>query len=95
MYEGVEAGEDEQRHHGTQSHHIVKLGLQHIASISAINGLVGLQIEGDVSRRVFQPTGEVLKKRMKECIFITFVILFECNSFTVTSLCHFNAQEHF
>lgn len=25
VYEGVEAGENEQRHHGAQRHHVVKL----------------------------------------------------------------------
>lgn len=59
MYEGVETGEDEQRHHGTQRHHVVELGLQHIARVSGSH--VGRLIGGVHSGHVLQSAGEVLK----------------------------------
>lgn len=53
MYEGVEAGEDEQRHHGAQRHHVVELGRQDGADFAVLHRLIG--------RRVLQPGGEVLR----------------------------------
>lgn len=52
MYEGVEAGENEQGHHGAQRHHVVKLGLQHVAGVAAIRRLVGRLIGAEVGRLV-------------------------------------------
>lgn len=34
VYDGVEAGEDQQRDHGTQRHRVVELGLQDISTLS-------------------------------------------------------------
>lgn len=45
MYEGVEAGENEQRHHGAQRHHIVELSLQYAARV-LLQGLVQCLISG-------------------------------------------------
>lgn len=52
MYEGVEAGENEQGHHGAQRHHVVKLGLQHVAGVAAIHRLIGRLIGAEVNRLV-------------------------------------------
>lgn len=52
MYEGVEAGENEQRHHGAQRHYVVKLGLQHVAGAGAFRGLIGRPIGAEVGRLV-------------------------------------------
>lgn len=56
MYEGVEAGENEQGHHGAQCHHVVKLGLQHVAGVATfprlIGRLIGHLIGGEVGRLV-------------------------------------------
>ena len=83
MYEGVEAGENEQRHHGAERHHIVKFRLQNIASVQS---LIRRSIGGEVSFcgcvRVLQPTCEVLKKRMEECTF--FMIVISSNKSTMT-----------
>lgn len=51
MNEGVEAGENKQRDHGTQRHDIIKLGLKDIPCVagSFIGG--GLQPAGEVLRR--------------------------------------------
>lgn len=46
MYEGVEAGEDEQRHHGAQRHHIVELSLQYAARVLLPRGLVQCLVSG-------------------------------------------------
>lgn len=54
MYEGVEAGEDEQRHHGAQRHHVVELGLQEAPLVAVSHRLIG--------RRFLQPAGEVLQR---------------------------------
>lgn len=55
VYEGVEASEDEQRHHSTQRHHVVELRLKDAPLAAAIQGLIG--------RRLLQPAGEVLQHR--------------------------------
>lgn len=39
--EGVEAGEDEQRHHGAQRHHIVELGRQDVLCVGGLRRLIG------------------------------------------------------
>lgn len=46
MNEGVEAGEDEQRHHGAQRHHVVELGLQHAARVPVLPGLIQRLVDG-------------------------------------------------
>lgn len=61
MYEGVEAGENEQRHHGAERHHVVELGLQHVASVPALQSNICRPIEGGVGGWVLQPACEVLK----------------------------------
>ena len=48
VYEGVEAGENKQRHHGAQRHHVVKLGLQHVAGVPAVQSRVRRLIGGQV-----------------------------------------------
>lgn len=53
MYEGVEAGEDEQRHHGAQRHHVVEPRLQHAARVLGHRG-------GVVQRLVVGARGGVL-----------------------------------
>lgn len=58
MYEGVEAGEDEQRHHGAQRHHIVELRLKDVPLVAVTCRLIG--------RLVLQPAGEVLRHRGEE-----------------------------
>lgn len=55
MYEGVEAGEDEQRHHGAQRHDIVELRLEDVPPVAVSRRLIG--------RLVLQPAGEVLWHR--------------------------------
>lgn len=52
VYEGVEAGENEQRHHGAQRHYVVKLGLQHVAGVAAIHRLIGRLIGAEADRLV-------------------------------------------
>lgn len=46
MYEGVEAGEDEQRHHGAQRHHVVEPCLQHAARVPVRRCLVQRLVDG-------------------------------------------------
>lgn len=62
MDEGVEAGEDEQRHHGAQRHHVVELGLQHAARVPVLGGRIR-RLVGGARGGVLQPAGEVLKKK--------------------------------
>jgi len=52
VYEGVEAGEDEQRHHGAQRHHVVELGLQDAPSVQESAGRVGRLIGQRVAGQV-------------------------------------------
>lgn len=63
MYEGVEARENEQRHHGTQCHHVVKLWLQYVAGVHAHHSFIFSPISRGVDGWVLQPVCEVLKKR--------------------------------
>lgn len=58
VYEGVEAGENEQRHHGAQRHDVVELWLQHVAFWSRIV-VFGYWI--------FQSACEVLRESREEC----------------------------
>lgn len=61
MYEGVEAGENEQRHHRAQGHHIVELQRQKTGlALGRIVRSVDRQVAEN--RWIFQSIGEVLKK---------------------------------
>lgn len=64
MDEGVEAGEDEQRHHGAQRHHVVELGLQDAARVPVLQAAVQ-RLVGGARGGVLQPAGEVLTKKKK------------------------------
>ena len=61
MDEGVEAGEDEEGHHGAQRHHVVELGLQQTASVLVPRRPIQCLV-GGARGGVLQPAGEVLKK---------------------------------
>lgn len=58
VYEGVEAGENQQRNHGTQGHGVIELGLQDVArvSISLVDRLIGRR----KAAAALQSVGEVL-----------------------------------
>lgn len=64
MDEGVEAGEDEQRNHGAQRHHVVELGLQHAARVPVLQSPIQTLVDGGCVG-VLQSAGEVLKKKKK------------------------------
>lgn len=58
VQQGVEAGEEQQRQHRAQSHHVVELGLQRTAPIlSHIRPIV----RAVVGRSILQTAGEVLE----------------------------------
>lgn len=58
VQQGVEAGEEQQRQHSAQRHHVVEFGFQHAAVISGCIRLIGWEI---VQWRVLQAAGEVLE----------------------------------
>lgn len=64
MYEGVEAGENEQRHHRAQRHHIVELQFQKTWRSGLARGLIAHSVGCQVAenRLNLQSVGEVLKK---------------------------------
>lgn len=58
VQQGVEAGEEQQRQHRAQSHHVVELGLQRTAPIlSHIRPI----FRAVVGRSILQTAGEVLE----------------------------------
>lgn len=61
--ERVEAGEDEKRHHSTESHHIAELRLQDIAAVS-LHGNIQCTITANIGL-VLQPLYEILQGRAK------------------------------
>lgn len=65
MYEGVEARENEQRHHGAQRHHVVKLWLQYVARVHVLHSFIFSPISRGVDGWVLQPVCEVLKNKMR------------------------------
>lgn len=102
--EGVEAGEDEKRDHGTECHHIAKFCLQGIAVIihpSAVERTIA-----DCRWWILQPLQKILQKDSKEQWVITnnlthsrgmtntsLMIHLQCRMKTHISLCFAISQE--
>lgn len=58
MEERIKAGEDEQRHHGTQGHHVVELRFQEVTSVNSCQCVIaGLIL---TIRSICETAGEVL-----------------------------------